>query len=244
MIPLRRSVTRLLQVLGFVMAAAFVLAAWGEAANAAVATTSSVLKAAKATVGTEIGVHVVSIGSSGSSIAQKITADVGTTSGSESVSEGKASLMVEVTPAFAYIKGNSSGLTTIYGLSAAAARKVGTDWESFKAGTSQYSNLKSDVTMSSVTDLFPAAKGTKLSTATIRGAKRYVLKWTTAATSSLPELSNTFTFSALGTTLPVKETSTASGDRKVTTTFSAWGKQVLVSAPAPTSTIASSMITG
>ncbi|MGH9919932.1 MAG: hypothetical protein ACRD6W_13845 [Nitrososphaerales archaeon] len=240
----RRGATHLFHALGIGIAAFLISAALVEAAYAAVPTTRSVLKAAKVAIGKEPGVHIVSLASSGSSILERISADVGTTSGTETVSEGKATLAVELTPTYAYIRGNSSGLTSLFGLSTADAKKVGTHWESFKAGTSQYSSLKPAVTTSSVTALFPSAKGTKLSTHVMNGAKLYVLKWTTAATSSLPELSNTFTFSTAGTALPVKETSTASGAQKVMTTFSAWGEQVRVRVPPRASTIASSKIRG
>jgi hypothetical protein len=153
-------------------------------------------------------------------------------------------LAARLTPTEGYISGNSSGLTTIFGLSSPEAKKVGPGWVSWKAGTSQYSNLKSDLTISSITALLPRVKGTKLSTKASGGVKRYVLKWTTAATGTTPKLAITLTISATGTILPVEAVSTAADGTKATTKLSHWGGQPLVTAPPIASTIASSKVTG
>jgi hypothetical protein len=198
-----------------------------------------------AAISKQPGVHlVITAKSSSSSSTEKIIADFGTESGVENISKGKAHLAVRVTPTYAYVSGNSSGLTTILGLSSADAKEIGKEWVSWKAGMSQYTDLKSGITISSVTAVIPKAEGTKLSTHVTKGAKLYVLKWTTAATSSSPKISNTLTVSARGATLPVEETATTSGGAKETTVFSKWGKHVLVSAPPITSTISNSQITG
>ena len=91
---------------------------------------------------------------------------------------------------------------------------------SWKTGTSEYSDLKSGLTISAITALLPKAKGTKLSMDFTNGTELYVLKWTTAATSSKPKLSITLTVSAVGTALPVEQTVTASGGTEETTTLS------------------------
>jgi hypothetical protein len=239
----QRSVPHLLHALGIV--ALVISAALGATACAGVMTTASVLKTAKAAMTKQPGVHlVITAKSSSSSSTERILADFGAESGVENISEGKADSAVKVTPTYAYISGNSSGLTTIFGLSSANAKKIGKDWVSWKAGTSQYADLKSGITISSVTAVVPKADGAKLSTHVTKGAKLYVLKWTTAATSSSPKISNTLTISAWGATLPVEETATASGGAKETTVFSKWGEHVFVSAPPITSTISSSQITG
>jgi hypothetical protein len=237
-LSVRRSVPHLLHALGIV--ALVISAALGATACGGVMTTGSVLKTAKAAMTKQPGVHlVITAKSSSSSSTEKIIADFGAKSGVENISEGKADSAVEVTPTYAYISGNSSGLTTIFGLSSADAKKIGKDWVSWKAGTSQYADLKSGITISSVTAVVPKAEGAKLSTDVTKGAKLYVLKWTTAATSSSPKVSNTLTVSAR-TTLPVEETATASGGAKETTMFSKWGEHVLVSAPPVASTITAS----
>ena len=216
-------------------ATAFVMStALGVAASAA-ATTSSVLKAAKAAMAKQTGVHLVNSSKSGSSSALAIV-DFGTKSGEENVSEGKARLTYKLTPTYAYIGGNSSGLTTIFGLTAAQAKKVGKDWISAKAGTSEYAAFKSGLTISSLAGVLPPTKGTTLSTTVTDGVHLYVLKWTTAATSSTPKLSKMMTISAVGATLPVEEITTASNG-SATTKFSKWGEPVAVSAPPVASTI-------
>jgi hypothetical protein len=220
-------------------------AALGATASAAVATAGSVLKAAKAAIATQTGVHVQFVArSSSTSKTEKILADIGLTSGAETISVGPAHLAVKVTPTGGYASGNTSGLTTLFGLSAAEAKKAGADWVSWKVGTSQYAGLKADVTMTSVTALLPKANGTKLSSAVTNGARRFVLTWTIPATSSTPKVSNRLTISASGMTLPVEATSTASAGTTATTTLSRWGEHVLVGAPPIASTIASAKVTG
>jgi hypothetical protein len=240
----RRDVTWL-RPIAFGVGILVLSAALGETAAAGVVTVSSVLEATKSAIAEQTGVQVVFDATSGlSSTSEKIVADVGTTSGAETVSIGKAHLAARLTPTEGYISGNSSGLTTIFGLSSPEAKKVGPDWVSWKAGTSQYSNLKSDLTISSITALLPRVKGTKLSTKASGGVKLYVLKWTTAATGTTPKLAITLTISATGTILPVEAVSTAADGTKATTKLSHWGGQPLVSAPPIASTIASSKVTG
>ena len=101
-------------------------AALASAASAAV-TTSSILKAAKAAMAKQTGVHLVDASKSGSTSVLAIV-DFGTKSGEETLSEGKARLTLKLTPTYAYVSGNSSGLTTIFGLTAKEAKKVGGDW--------------------------------------------------------------------------------------------------------------------
>jgi hypothetical protein len=219
-------------------------AALGGTAYGGTVTSGSVLTSTAAAIAHQTGVHVVFSANAGSSATtEKIVADVGVTTGEETVTEGQSHLAVRVTPGYAYISGDSSGLTTIFGLTAAQAKKVGSDWVSWKVGTSQFANLKADVTFAAVTALLPKAKGTRLSTGLTNGAHLYVLKWTAAASSSTPMLSNTLTVSAGGQSLPVEQISTASGGTKATTLLTGWGELVPVSAPPAASTIASPKIT-
>ena len=208
-------------------------------------TTSSVLASAKAAIAKQTGARLsLTVTSSSSSDTEKITTDSGVTEGMETIALGAATATIKVTPSYAYISGSSSGLTTIFGLSAAQAKKIGKHWVSFKAGTSQYSDFKSGVTMSSVDSVLPQAKGTKTSMADVKGTKVYVLTWTVAATSSTPKTSDTLTISAVGAALPIKETaSDAAGDHE-TLLLSKWGEHVSVSAPPAASTISYSQLTG
>jgi hypothetical protein len=237
----RRVRRRYLPSLALVGATLAISTTLGSVASAAGVTTSSVLKSASAAVSKETSAHVESVASNKTTKAlEKIVADVGATSGDESIAEGAADVTVKVTSTGAYISGNSSGLTTLFGLTAAEAKALGTKWESFAAGTTQYTSLQSDVTLPSVESLLPKAKGTKLST----GSKQYVLTWTSKKTSSVPKLSNKLTVSASGTNLPIEETATSSSGVKVSTTISKWGEQVDVQAPPASSTVASSTTAG
>ncbi|HTX62815.1 MAG TPA: hypothetical protein VMD28_04210 [Acidimicrobiales bacterium] len=205
---------------------------------------SSVIKTVKAAVRKESGAQLVAIEQSASSSqVAKETLNAGTTSGQETFSKGQADFTIKVTPTDAYISGSSSGLTTILGMSATDAKKIGSDWVYWKHGTTEYADLKSGLTVSSLTSVFPKVKGTTLSTRSTKGVILYVLRWTSAATSSAPKLSETLTVSTK-TDLPVRSTATTSGGTKVATTFSDWGKRVLVSAPPSRSTVPSSKITG
>ena len=236
----RRSGRGPLPALVLAMTALVISINFGATAYAGVVTTGSVLKTAKAAIAQQSGVQV----SIRTSTTDQIIADVGTTSGAETIIEGKADLAVRVTPTEGYISGNFSGLTKIFGLSSAEAKRVGADWMSWKAGTSEYSGLKSGLTISGITALLPKTKGTKLSTDSTNGTELYVLKWSTTATSSKPKLSITLTISATGPALPVEQTETTSGGTEETTTLSMWGEPVLVGAPPVGSTIASSRIKG
>ncbi|HXZ82974.1 MAG TPA: hypothetical protein VED84_04380 [Acidimicrobiales bacterium] len=217
----------------------------GAAAPAAVATTSSVLTATKAAIAQQSSVHlVVTVKPSSTSSTERIVGDWGKKSGIESLSLGKATVTIKATPTYAFVSGNSSGLTSIFGLTAAQAKKLGKDWAFVKAGSSEYSGVKSSLTISSVADALPKAKGTKLSTEEAHGVKLYVLKWTVAATSTSPKLVHTLTVSAVGPTLPVEETMTAAGGGRETITFSKWGEHIVVKAPPADATIAYAKIVG
>jgi hypothetical protein len=207
-------------------------------------TAGSLLKTAGSAVAAQSSAHVVFAAvSHSSSLQEKIVADVSTKGGTETITEGAAVLDVRATPTGAYIHGSSSGLTSLFGLTAAQAKTLGTKWEFWKPGTKQFTNLKSDVTAKSLQSLFPKAKGTKVSTETSSGTSRYVLKWTSAATSTTPKLTNTLTIST-DANLPMTETSTDAAGVKVTTTLSKWGEPVVVHVPSPASTLASSKVTG
>jgi hypothetical protein len=214
--------------------------ALGAAASASV-TTSSVLKAARAAISKQTGVHLVLSGKS-SSASGHVIEDLGTKSGEETYSAGGASFTIKLTPTYVYFSGNSYALTADLGLTAAQANKVGNHWISIPSGSSDYRILKSTLTVPYVASLLPPAKGTTLSTTITDGVHLHVLKWTTAATASTAKLSNTMTFSAAGATLPV-ELIVAFSSGSDTTTFSKWGEHVAVSAPPVASTISYSKAT-
>jgi hypothetical protein len=210
----------------------------GAAGAAQVPTTGSVLIAAKAAIAKRTGVHlVVTSKSSSTSVVERVAADLGKATGTETISDGTGTVMIKVTPTYAYLSGNSSGLTKVVGLSAAEVSKLGSDWVSLKAGTSQYTGVAGSMTVSSVAGVLPAAKGTTLSAPAASGKGVYSLKWDTAATSSAPTFTNTLTLSAGGATLPIEEITTATGGARETVTLSHWGEHVQVTPPPAASTI-------
>jgi hypothetical protein len=210
-------------------------------ASAATVSPASVIKEAKAAIAKQSSAHLeFDAGSSSTSAKEKIVADVGSSGGTETVSDGSAVLHVTVTPTDGYISGSSSGLTSLFGMTSAQATKVGKRWEFWKKGTTQYKSLKSVVSVQSLQSLFPKTAGTTVST---QGSD-YVLKWTSAASGSTPKLNNSLSIVAKGSNLPVQETSTDSSGEKVVTTISKWGEAVAVHAPAAASTVAASKITG
>jgi hypothetical protein len=220
----------------------FLLGLTAGVASAQTQTTSSVLAATKSAIVKQTGVHlVVTSASSSTLVGEDLQADLGKTSGAETISEGSGKVILKVVPAYAYLSGNSTGLTKIFGMTAAQAKVVGTHWVAVKAGTSQYKDLASSLTISSVTSVLPVAKGTRL-LAPSPATGFYTLKWATAATSSTPALTNTLTISAVGAPLPFKETTTATGGAKQVVALSKWGEHVLVSVPPATSTIPLSKI--
>jgi hypothetical protein len=215
----------------------------GTAAYADANSAASVLQSTTRAISQQTSAHVVFIAhSSTSSTTEKIIADVGSTSGTETLFEGKAEVAIRLTPVDAYVRGNSAGLTTLFGLTASEAKRLRGKWESWASGTKEYSSLKTDLTMSSVSLLLPKARGTRVSTEDFEGAKIYVLKWTAAATKSVPALSNALSISTTGAGLPIQETETATGV-KVTTRISKWNETVSVLAPPASSTVASSRVT-
>jgi hypothetical protein len=230
---------------GFGTAALVVSLSLGAAASGEGVSTGTVLNSTRSGIAAQTSAHVTFTAHSGATGAtEKIIADVGKTSGTEDISEGSAAATIRVTPSFAYVSGNDSGLTKLFGLSASQANKVGRKWVSWAAGTGQYKNLRSDVTMPSVTALLPKAKGTTVSTKTAGGMGQYVLQWTTAATASVPRLSNTLTISSGGPVLPLSVVATASGGTKITTLFSKWGEVVVVPTPPANATISSAKVGG
>ncbi len=228
-----------------VLATLVSLSATAEATAAVTPTTSSVLASAKSAIGKQTSVHLVVTSSSNStSVEERLEADLARTSGVETISVGTEAAMIKLTPSFAYLSGNSSGLTKIVGLTSAQVKKIGTDWVSVKAGTTQYKGLAASLTVSSIASVLPAALGTKLYTPAPPAKNLYSLKWNTAATSSAPALANTLTLSAIGPPLPVQETATASGGSNEIVAISKWGEHVRVSAPPAGSTIPFSNLSG
>ena len=195
---------------------------------------SSVINSTRAAIANESGVHVL-VTTRTTSSSSKVVADIGATSGVETITEESDEATIRVTPTYAYVSGNAAGLTTLMGLSAKEQKKVGIDAISMKVGTTPYKNLKSSITIPVLANLLPAVKGTMYSTRVIGGRQYYQLSWTTKATSSTPKSKSVLTLSEGTAVLPFREVSTSSSGTG-TTTFSKWGERINVSVP-PTSRI-------
>src|ERR1700735_3059768 len=141
---------RRISLMAFGVMAAALSTALSATASAEVTTAGALLQIATSAIAQQTSAHVVFVAHSDSpSTTEKIVADVGVASGSETLSEGKADLSIRVTPTNGYVRGNRSGLTELFGLPAGQAKTLGTRWESWKSDTKQYANLKGDLTMSS-----------------------------------------------------------------------------------------------
>ncbi len=216
----------------------------GEAAASGTATASSLLAAAKGAIAKQGAVHlVVSSKSASSSTTEKVVADLGRKSGVEAISDGADNVAILVTPAYGYISGNSAGLSKIVGLTSAQVKRVGKRWIALKKGTTQYTGLATDITISSIETVLPSPKGTTLSIDTTTATHLYVLKWATAATSSTPKLSSLLTLPVAGAPLPIQEITTAAGSKE-TITLSRWGEFVRIDPPPVGSTIPYAKVTG
>jgi hypothetical protein len=187
---------------------------------------ASVLKVVHAAMATERGVHIV-VRSRSATTRNSVVADLGRTSGSETFTSGTATVSISVTPTYAYLRGNASGLVRLVGLTSSEQKKVGTKSISMKAGTSPYVSFKSNLTVSAFSAFLPTQKDVRLSRGT-HGA--YVLTWTTKATSTTTRTTSVLTLSAGSKPLPQRETvSSSSGSG--TTYFSRWGESVKSSTP-------------
>lgn len=207
-------------------------------AAAAPLTAKTLVKAVKVELGKQKSVHLVVRGTQHSvKGVEQIVVDAASRQGREKITKGKADIYLRLTPGFAYFTGNAKGLSEIFGFSAAQTKKIGKHWVSVKAGSSQYTTLRAAVLVSSVQTMLPTTEPAKLSTVTVDGARRYRLRWITAAGGSAPKLTNVMTFTTGPHILPVTDQMTASSGAE-SITFSHWGEKVIVPRP-PTRTVLS-----
>ena len=188
--------------------------------------------------------------------------DAGTTSGSETltVHNGKQTehMSAEVVGKNGYVKGNTTGLQNILGLTAAQSRKYAGQWLSFPMSNTNLAQLAAGLLKSQVaTELGFSGPFTFASDATVNGQHAIGVKGSvsTNSGSAVPEI---LYVPSTGKPLPIEEvtnpgakahTSTIHG----TVSFSNWDEQVAVSKPAhsvalsklaPTSTSGATTTTG
>jgi hypothetical protein len=214
-------------------------------AEARSALKSSVFSAAGNSMLGQQSVHIAITGRKPGSaeIAERIAADIGTASGSESIVAGSARAQIRVTPKAAYFTGNAPGLTRLLGLPAAAAAKAGGRWVVIAAGTREYRDLAAEDTMASLpaSILPPSENSAGLRTTRLAGKQVYILSWSTAASGTDPAVTAQLYLDATSEALPITETTIASGFSQ-TVTLSQWGEKVAV--PDPPAAIPYARVTG
>jgi hypothetical protein len=196
--------------------------------------TTSVITAADDTMLTEQSVHMVITDQvAGTAGAQRISADMGSVTGTEDISYGSAAAAIRVTRQAAYFSGSTGGLTAYLGLSAASAAKAGSRWVAIKAGTTEYQALAEENTISALpSSILPAvSQVSQVSTTTDNGQKVYILAWTTTPTGSATPISARLTLTATPQVLPVSEALITKRESKIVT-FTGWGQPLKVIAPA------------
>ncbi|HEY1446593.1 MAG TPA: hypothetical protein VGF51_17005 [Acidimicrobiales bacterium] len=188
--------------------------------------------------------------------------DAGTTSGSETltVHNGKQTehMSAEVVGKTGYVKGNVTGLQNILGLSAAQAHKYAGKWLSFPMSNTNLAQLAAGLLKSQVaTELGFSGPFTFASDATVNGQHATGIKGSVSTNtgSSVPEI---LYVPSTGKPLPIQEVTNPGAKGRSSTihgkvSFSNWGQQVAVQAPAhsvalsklaPTSTSGATTTTG
>jgi hypothetical protein len=230
-------------LLSVALGVTLVLTAAPIAAQASVTnpTTKSVLKAALTALGKTSGVHIY-VKSRTGTVATVVVVDIGATYGEETITSGKDSVKIIVTPTDAYLSGTKTGLIKIMQLTAAEQKKVGPLSIVMKVGSSPYTSFHSNLTTGVLAGILPVAKGTKYKVSS-DSSKDYQLSWKTAASGTTSATKSVMTISSGSKTLPIKEVITgATGGG--TTKFSKWGEHVVEQAPANADTITYAKVLG
>ncbi len=167
--------------------------------------------------------------------------DAGTSSGSESLTihNGKSTehMNAEVVGATGYVKGNTTGLQNILGLTSAQARKYQGQWLSFPMSNSNLAQLVAGLLKSQVaTELSFSGPFTHASDATVQGQHATGIKGSVSTSNgtSVPEI---LYVPSTGKPLPIEEVTNPGAKVHAssihgTVSFTNWGEQVSVSAPA------------
>jgi hypothetical protein len=167
--------------------------------------------------------------------------DAGATSGSETLTVHNGTktehMSTEVVGKTGYVKGNTTGLQNILGLTAAQAHKYANKWLSFPMSNSNLAQLAAGLLKSQVaTELSFSGPFTFASDATVNGQHTIGVKGSVSTNtgSSVPEI---LYVPSTGKPLPIEEVTNpaAKGHSSTihgTVSFSNWGEPVAVRAPA------------
>ena len=178
---------RSLQLCALAMIATTVAGGISLSAQAATTpTAATVIAAATKSLAKETGVHIA-VSTEDDKVLSTVVADIGKSSGYETYKKGGETFTISVTPTYAYLSGSKTGLTTLMGLTAAEATKVGSKSIAIKKGSSQYTTFKTNLTSAAFSQLLPAVKGTTLLAKRDKATGGYQLTWTTAATQHVAE---------------------------------------------------------
>ncbi len=203
-------------------------------------TASSVLASAARALAQESSVHVT-VATMNGKATTSVVADIGKKNSTETVTSGKESFTIIVTPFYAYLSGTPTGLTVLMGLTSAEQKKVGRSAIAMKKGTSAYTSFEQNLSSSALVHLLPTVTGTTLLAARDKKTKGYQLSWTTAASATQTKSSTVMVISSGRKALPVDEHVTTPVGHS-TTTFTKWNESIHVTVP--TSTIAYSKVVG
>jgi hypothetical protein len=224
----------------FATLAAF--AASGTPAGAASAPTKSAQSEYQAAIkaATNQSVHFQTNVTQGNVTLQQ-SGDAGSTSGSETltVHNGKQTehMSAEVVGKTGYVKGNTTGLQNILGLTAAQARKYAGQWLSFPMSDSNLAQLAAGLLKSQVaTELAFSGPYSHASDATVNGQHAVGIKGSVSTNtgSAVPEI---LYVPSSGKPLPIEEVTNPSvkGHSSTihgTVAFTNWGEHVAVQKPA------------
>jgi hypothetical protein len=191
-------------------------------------TAASVIRATKAALAQQSGVHIV-VSETAGKTKTTVVVDIGTTTGTESITSGQKHVSITVTSKFAYVQGTSSGLTGIMGLTATQAKLVGTRSISMAAGSTHYTSFKTSLTTAALLTFLPVAQGTTL-LPVVAGSGSYKLRWSAKASASSAKVTNVLTIASDKSALPQSET-VKSATGAGATTFSHWGESVHLTVP-------------
>lgn len=194
---------------------------------------TSIVAAAKKVILARGSVHIVITQrpADGTAPTERIVADAGTNTESQTLRSGSAFASIRITRSAAYFSGNRSGLTTLIGVSSPVAKRIGRRWVRISAGTTAYNNLARENLISALpasTLPAPGDPGT-LTTQTIAGQQTYILTWQ-AASASNNTISKRLVLTATAAPLPVSETSRTGGSTQ-TVRFNDWGEHFTVRDP-------------
>jgi hypothetical protein len=210
---------------------------------------------------TNQSVHFETHVTQGSATLQQ-SGDAGTTSGSESltVHNGKIAehVSAEVVGKTGYVKGNKASLQGVLSLSAAQANKYAGQWLSFPMSNTNLAGLVAGLLRSQVaTELGFGGPYTFATDATVNGHNAVGVKGS-VPTNGGRSVSEILYVPSTGKPLPIEEVTNPNATAHASTvhgtvSFSNWGEQVAVSAPAhsvsllklvPTSTSGATSTTG